>query len=56
MDEEDIATPDIEHWKDHTDKNCRIAPFRGGHFYFEENLKEIIAIINQTLSGYSSKG
>jgi medium-chain acyl-[acyl-carrier-protein] hydrolase len=53
--EEDIITPDIEHWENHTDGKCRIIPFRGEHFYFEENLKEIIAIINQTLSGYCPK-
>ena len=55
MGEENITTPDIEHWKDHTEKNCKIIPLRGGHFYFEENLKEIIAIINHTLSTYQSK-
>lgn len=53
--EEDITSSDIEHWREHTDGSCRIIPFRGGHFYIEENLKEIIAIINQTLSGYCSK-
>ena len=52
LDEEDIISTDIEHWRDLTEKNCRIIPFRGGHFYFEDNAQQIVAIINRTLSTY----
>jgi medium-chain acyl-[acyl-carrier-protein] hydrolase len=54
LDENNITTPDIEHWRTHTEKQCRIIPFKGAHFFIEDNARNVVSIINQTLMKYVS--
>lgn len=39
----------IDEWQKLTDKECRIYPFEGGHFFIHDNEEEIVDIINNSL-------
>ena len=46
---DNLTINDIWSWKQHTSKSCNIYLFKGGHFYLNENIKDLINIINSTL-------
>lgn len=39
-------------WKNHTSKSCNVVMFKGGHFYFNDDLREVGNHINLVLKNY----
>lgn len=48
--DEDLRPEQCDGWKRYTKKICSIHYFDGGHFFLNEKTKEIVGLINNTLS------
>lgn len=46
---EDLSSEQVCGWSDHTKGLCSIHYFNGGHFFINEEINKIVAIINQEL-------
>ncbi len=47
--ESDISMDEMGNWKYHTDLHCNFYHFDGGHFFINENFKQIARMIDNTL-------
>ena len=45
-----MQNADMNSWSRFTDGKCRVYPFSGGHFYFQQHKEEICGIIKEKLS------
>ena len=52
--QDEDTTEDVEPWKIHTEKNCDIFYFEGGHFFIHEETEKLVDIINAALGISSS--
>jgi surfactin synthase thioesterase subunit len=48
--DETCNSQDTEEWKQHAGKECRFYEFPGGHFFIDDYMKDVIKIINYTLT------
>ncbi len=48
--DEDVRPEEVEAWKIHTNRDCTIHNFPGGHFFINEETRKIVDIINNTLA------
>lgn len=48
--DDDVFPEEVEAWKIHTNRNCTIHNFPGGHFFINEETDKIVDIINNTLA------
>lgn len=47
---DDLTLNDTIEWRNHTNKDCKILMFDGGHFFINDNTEDIVRIINDTLN------
>ena len=47
--DEEIESNEIDAWKYHTNNNCSVEYFNGGHFFINEEYEEMISIMNRVL-------
>jgi surfactin synthase thioesterase subunit len=47
--EEDATAEQIDGWKNHTSKICRVNYFEGDHFFLNEHAETIVRMVNHTL-------
>lgn len=49
--DEGLTSEQCDTWKKHTSKICSIHYFNGGHFFINDQTKQIVKLINNTLVG-----
>ncbi|MCK4258245.1 MAG: thioesterase [Halanaerobiales bacterium] len=49
--DKDISTSDLLAWKKHSQIGCKINKISGGHFFINDNIKDVTNYINNTLLG-----
>lgn len=47
--DDNVSLYKMEGWKYLTEKKCILHKFKGGHFFIDNHLEEVITIVNQTL-------
>lgn len=50
--EDELTDADCEAWERHTNQECTIHYFEGGHFFIKDYIEGITGIINSTLSAH----
>jgi len=46
---DDVSAAQCEGWREHTNRQCHIHYFDGGHFFLHEHGRQMVQIINETL-------